>query len=99
MILACGVLFAIGLSSCGAVTDYAFVYTGVTKPVTATSNVVGNKVGTVKTMNLFNIAAWGDASINKAAKMAGITKISHVDVKTTSVLTIFNQRTYFVYGE
>ncbi len=94
-----GILFAIGFSSCGAVTDYALVYTGVTKPVAVTSNIVGNKVGTVKTMNLFNIAGWGDASINKAAKMAGITKISHVDVKTTSVLTIFNAKTYYVYGE
>lgn len=99
MIFACAVVLALGLSSCGAVVPLGVVYMGYTKPVVATSNNVGSKVGTAKVTNLFNIAAWGDASINKAAKMAGITKISHVDVKTTSILTIFCTKTYYVYGE
>lgn len=91
---------ALGLSSCGAIADApgAF-YMGHTKPEAITSNKVGTKVGTVTTMNLFNLATWGDGSINTAAKMAGITKISHVDVKTLSVLTIFCKKTYYVYGE
>lgn len=100
MIFATAATLSLGLSSCGAISDVPGVfYTGSTKPVAVTSNNVGSKVGTVSTMNLFNLAAWGDGSINKAAKMAGITKISHVDVKTTSILTIFCKKTYYVYGE
>lgn len=90
---------ALGLSSCGAVGMMGAFYMGQTTPEAVTSNVVGTKVGVVKCTNLFNLASFGDASINKAAKMAGITKISHVDVKTTSVLTIFCTKTYYVYGE
>lgn len=100
MIFAAAAAMTLGLASCGAISDVPGVfYTGNTKPVAVTSNNVGSKVGTVSTLNLFNMAAWGDGSINKAAKMAGIKKISHVDVKTTSILTIFCKKTYYVYGE
>ena len=99
-VLTAAVVLALGLSSCGAVTDFpGVIFMGNTKPVAITSNPVGSKVGTAKTTNLFNVAVWGDAGVNKAAKMAGISKISHVDVKTTSILTIFCTKTYYVYGE
>lgn len=100
IVLATAVVFTLGLTSCGAVTDFpGVIFMGSTKPVAVTSNPVGSKVGTAKTTNLFNIAVWGNAGVNKAAKMAGISKISHVDVKTTSILTIFCTKTYYVYGE
>lgn len=99
MILAASVMLAIGFSSCGAVADLGVIFMGHTKPLAVTGNNLGTKVGTAHTTNLFNLAVYGDAGIEKAAKMAGITKISHVDVKTTSVLTIFCKKTYYVYGE
>ena len=99
MMLAASVMLALGLSSCGAVADLGVFYMGHTKPLAVTGNKVGTKVGTAHTTNLFNFAVWGDAGIEKAAKQAGITKISHVDVKTTSILTIFCKRTYYVYGD
>ena len=100
MIFAASLMLTIGLCSCGAVSDsLGLIYMGNTKPFAVTSGKVGTKVGTVKNTNLFNLVVIGDASVNKAAKMAGITKISHVDVKTTSVLAIFCTRTYYVYGE
>jgi hypothetical protein len=43
--------------------------------------------------------AWGDSSIKAAASNAGITKIQHVDFKTTSVLGIYAKTTVVVYGE
>lgn len=86
-------------SSCGAVGVIGAIYTGVTSPVAVTSNEVGSKVGMAKATGVLGIVAVGDGSINKAAKEAGITKISHVDVKTTSVLGIFTTQKYFVYGE
>lgn len=99
IVLATALAFTIGLCSCGAVGDLGTIFMGHTKPLAVTSNAVGSKVGTVTTMNLFNLATWGDGSINKAAKMAGISKVSHVDVKTMSVLTLFCKKTYYVYGE
>lgn len=75
------------------------VYTGVTTPVDVTSNEVGDKVGTASTVSVLGIVAIGDGGVNKAAKMAGITKISHVDVKTTSILGLFCIQDYFVYGK
>ncbi len=98
----------LGLSSCSIATSIisgaepgliGSVYVGVTQPQIATSNTVGNKVGTVSAVSILGVAAFGDGSINKAAKMAGITKISHVDVKTTSILGLFTSKKFFVYGE
>ena len=86
---------ALCLCSCGAVSDVpGIVYMGHTKPLAITDNPVGTKVGTVRVTNFCNLVTIGNGSINRAAKMAGIKKISHVDVKTTSVLMFF-----YVYGE
>ena len=75
------------------------VYTAYSEPELVTSNVVGSKVGTAQTTSILGIIATGDGSIEKAAKSAGITKISHVDKKTSSVLGIYTTCKYFVYGE
>ena len=40
-----------------------------------------------------------EKGIAKAAKKAGITKVSHVDKKVFSVLGLFTKVTYTVYGE
>lgn len=99
MILAASVVMGLSLVSCASVGVVGAVYTGVTTPHSVTSNKLGSKVGSVKCTSILGIAAYGDASINSAAKMAGITKISHVDVKTFSVLGVYTTQTFFVYGE
>ena len=65
----------------------------------ADGNVVGTKVGKASAVNVLGIVATGDASINAAAKDAGIKKISHVDQEEVSVLGLFSKVTTFVYGE
>lgn len=75
------------------------IYTGYTAPAAVTSNPVGTKVGEAETISVLGIVAVGDGGIKKAAKDGGITTISHVDVKTTSVLGLFTINKYFVYGE
>lgn len=93
---------AIGLSSCSVATTGAGVgvlYTGVTEGKIATSNEIGNKVGTSSSVGVLGIVAVGDASIQNAAHQAGITKISHVDVKKTSVLGLFTNYQTIVHGE
>ena len=86
-------------TSCATVGTVGVLYTGTTTPVGVTSNDVGTKVGMSKATGVLGLVAAGDGGVNKAAQMAGISKISHVDVKTTSVLGLFTIQKYFVYGE
>ena len=82
------------LSSCmGA----AFV--DATGPVAATSNPVGKKVGHASSTNVLGIVHTGDGGIDKAAKEAGIKKISHVDQNQFSILGLFTTYKTTVYGE
>jgi len=72
----------------------------ITMPVGATSNPVGKKVGeSTATVYLQVFAFNADASIRSAAKNGGITKISTVDIKETSVLGIISTYTTIVTGE
>ncbi len=72
----------------------------LTLPVTATSNPVGSKVGTAKATGFLGFLFFDqDASIQKAAQKAGITKISTVDLKTTSLLNIVVTHETIVTGE
>lgn len=93
---------ALMLSSCGAFVSSPLpgvIYTDVKSPVTATSNENSTKVGTSEAVSILGWVATGDASIDAAAKSAGITKIHHVDQQSTSVLGIFAKYTIYVYGE
>lgn len=94
-------LMAMLMSSCAVVGTGAGIgtlYTGVTEGSAVTENPLGTKVGESKATNVLGIVAVGDASINKAAKSAGIKKVSHVDIKKTSILGIFATYTTVVYG-
>jgi hypothetical protein len=76
-----------------------FIYTGMKSPVTATSNSVSTKVGTAQASSILGWVATGDASIQAAAKSAGITKISHVDAESMSILGLYATYKIYVYGE
>jgi len=72
----------------------------LTLPVTATSNTVGAKVGTAKATGYLGLLFFdADASIRTAAKNGGITKISTVDIKNTSILNIIVTYETIVTGE
>lgn len=89
------------MSSCAVVGTGAgmgVLYTGVTEGAAVKSNPLGTKVGQSKATNVLGLVATGDASIDAAAKSAGIKKVSHVDVKKMSVLGIFATYTTVVYG-
>jgi hypothetical protein len=43
--------------------------------------------------------SWGDASIQTAAKQAGIQRIHHVDNETLNILGIYARYETIVYGE
>ncbi len=92
---------AVALTSCaaGIAPVTGLVYTNVKGPIAATDNTVGSKVGTSSAKSILGIIGTGDASIDAAAKNAGITKISHVDYETKSILGIVATVKIHVYGE
>ena len=72
----------------------------LTLPVNATGNPVGSKVGQAKAQGYFQVLFFNqDASIQKAAKNGGITNISTVDLKRTSVLGIIVTYETIVTGD
>ena len=72
----------------------------LTMPINATSNPVGNKVGSAKATGFLGILFFNaDASIQTAAKNGGITEISTVDVKTTNILNIILTHETIVTGK
>ena len=90
----------LGLASCSTVMGGAGALVSVvTTGQTATSNPVGTKVGTSEAFGILGLVNVGNASIQKAARDGGITKISHVDVKTLGVLGIYTQYKTIVYGD
>ena len=72
----------------------------LTLPVNATSNPVGKKVGTAIATGYLGVLFLNqDASIRTAAKNGGITKISTVDIKQTSLLGLIVTYETIVTGE
>lgn len=72
----------------------------LTTPINATSNPLGTKVGTAKATGFLGVLFFdGDASIRTAAKNGGITKISTVDIKHTSVLGLIVTYEAIVTGD
>lgn len=72
----------------------------LTLPVNATSNPVGNKVGRATATGYLGVLFFGaDASIQTAAKNGGITKISTVDIKQTSIFGLLVTYETIVTGE
>ena len=87
------------VAACALATSCATIQSHVT----ATSNPLGSKCGVSKS-TLYLGGLWSskgeENGIDKAAKDAGITKISHVDSYTTNyLLGIVQKQTTKVYGE
>lgn len=66
---------------------------------------LGSKIGSTSVIAIHDILltgqlfATGDASVETAARNAGITTIHHVDYEIMSVLGVFARFTIFVYGD
>ena len=93
------VVVAAGMSSCASLSSQAgmgAIYMDVQTGEHVTSNPLGSKVGTASVNNILGVYLSGDASIQAAAKSAGI---SHVDSQKKSILGIFSTYKVMVYGE
>jgi len=87
--------------SCGVTKSpvMGVVYTDVVSGNAVTSNKLATKVGKGMAKGILGIVATGDASYQTAAKNAGITKISHVDERSYTILGIYTTYETIVYGE
>lgn len=97
-------VLALSVTGCAMVAcpTYGLLYTEIKGPVLATDNTTeleGMKVGTAECSNILGLIAMGDASIETAAKSAGITKIYHVDSEVKNILGIFATYKLVVYGK
>lgn len=89
------------LTSCASVKSplTGFLYNGTKAPVAVTENPLGTKKGEATAISVLGWVAVGDASVQTAARSAGITKISHVDEESTGILGLFAKYKVVVYGE
>lgn len=99
LLFVCSVLFL--MSSCAMVQApiSGWAYTNVKGPFAVTGNGVSSKVGTAECQGILGLVTTGDASIETAAKSAGITKIHHVDYESSSIIGIIAKYKVIVYGE
>ena len=105
LVMMAGILAA---GSCGCTTVYApvvpptgFVYSNIKAPldVDYKDTVLVGKKGEASTKEVLGFA-WGDASIEAAAKSSGIKTIDHADYRYVNVLFgIYQKYTTIVYGE
>lgn len=87
---------AINLSA----TPMGGVVTLTSEPTTmAQNNAKELKQEKISTLSILGLFAFGDSRTDALAKKAGITKIHHIDKDTFSILGIFVQETFTVYGE
>jgi TRL-like protein family len=90
----------VGLLTSALVLTVALTSCSLTLPVAATGNAVGSKVGTATATGYLSLLYFdGDASIRTAAKNGGISKISTVDLRRTSLLGIIDTYECIVTGE
>lgn len=84
--------FALALAAC-APSKQPYLATGTELDMANAKSATG----TVKT--ILWLFSFGDASLAKLVKEAGITKIHHVDLEEDSYFIIVQIKRYTVYGE
>ncbi len=95
------IAIALFASSCATTQSpvSGYIYGNVKGPLAVTASTGASKVGTSTAKSILGWISSGDASIETAAKQAGITRIHHVDYQSTNILTFYATYTVLVYGE
>ena len=75
------------------------IYTDVKDGLAVTGNAGSSKVGTAEAKGYVGVVALGDASIQAAAREAGITRIHHVDYQSFNDAATTAIYTIIVYGD
>lgn len=77
---------------------YGIAYMDVKGPEEATPNLLGKKMGKGTCQSVLGVVAKGDCSIETAARQANITRITHVDHHSETILLVYSKYTILVYG-
>ena len=95
-IFACAALLSVGCAKSPVVGG---IYTDVKDGLAVTGNAGSSKVGTAEVKGYVGLVALGNASIQTAAREAGITRIHHVDYQTKYYVGVYTIYTIIVYGD
>lgn len=90
---------ALVCASCAKSPVMGGIYTDIKDGMAVTGNAGSTKVGTAEVKGYVGLVAMGDASIQTAAREAGITRIHHVDYQTKSYVGVYTIYTVIVYGD
>jgi hypothetical protein len=90
-----------GFTSAPVVPPQGFFYTNTNAPldVQFDKTDLGSKQGTASSFVVLGMVAWGDASIQAAARSAGIKVIKAADYNSYNVLMVYGRYTTIVYGD
>lgn len=91
----CGIIILL-MATAGCASPRAasvgVIYTDNQSGLSATSSPAGTRVGEACLQSILGLVSWGDASIEAARRNGGVSTITSVDEKSTSILG-------FVYGK
>ena len=101
-----------GLSLGLALSGCSFIVSPVVPPIGTAVNVttfpvdieygpndIGPTVGKSKTQSILGLVAWGDCSVETAAKNANIQQIDHVDARYFNILGVYMEYETSVWGK
>lgn len=103
LLLVAGAVATLSLSGCAIAptpVGTGFLFSDVQGPFAVDDSNAGSaKTGRACAINVLGMVATGDASIETAKKVGGITKVSNVNTDQFSVLWFFNRFCTVVVGE
>jgi hypothetical protein len=91
-------LFAGLMTGCASMPTTGILYTENQTPQSVSSNQAGNRVGEGCITTYLGLVSTGDASVETARRMGGITMITSVDIQTKSILGIWTKYCAIVRG-
>lgn len=92
-------VLAISFGGCMVHPLVGTLYTDVTFHAGDYEQMIGKKSARACSTNILGIIAVGDASVVKAAKGGGISKVTSVDYKMTNILGLFGSYCVVITGE
>ena len=98
LLISCALLSTLGGCAMAAAPVSGFIYTETQYGDQATGESVGMKSGQACSTSILGAVALGDATVDAAAKAGGISKVSHVDHTSKSIIGVYAEFCTVVYG-
>lgn len=99
-LLGCALLAVGGCYSAPVIPPIGGIYSDYSAPIDidADNTKMSMQSGEAESFGVLGLVAWGDCSINSAAKNGGLTTIDHVDYKFYNIIGVWQVFTTKVYG-